>query len=611
MTLALELESPPRQAKTRIRGPRSTRRSATVLAALTAALAVTLMLPCLRAGWEGDDIIHRLVMTGPTLASELAIPNQNTPTGLFTFLDGKPLTNHRLRDIGIVPWWTHPDVKSSFLRPLAWATHWLDDALWPNSAVLMHLQSLFWYGILVLFAVLAYRGLLGSGPGLLVAALLFAVDDSHATAAGWIANRNAVLAAMFGIATLWAHIRWRRDQSGLAAALAPILFLAALLSSEGAVTAGAFLLGYELFLGRRSWASRFIALAPYVLVGAAWRISWSWMGFGSEAMGLYTDPVRDPGGFLAALLHRAPAVLLSAFGGVPAETGAFLSPPAQTALWIAGIALTAVLILVMIPLLRRDAAARFFAFSTLAAIVPCCVTIPSDRNLLFVSFAALGLIGRFVTSALGSTRATIPRFRVSWPATAVAALLVLVHGLIAPAAKPFRAAMPLGPQRITGQLEVGAALPNDVGHKDVIIVNPPSAFHIGYLPVRRALAGDPIPAHVRVLGSSMDGLTLKRLDERTLEVIPEGGYLRSPFDRVFRGPQVAFKGGEHIELPGVMIEVGELNGEGLPASATFRFSRPLEDASLVWLQWQDGRFVPFTPPEVGKSATLAAPVPTW
>jgi len=36
----------------------------------------------------------------------------------------------------------------------------------------------------------------------------------------------------------------------------------------------------------------------------------------------------------------------------------------------------------------------------------------------------------------------------------------------------------------------------------------------------------------------------------------------------------------------------------------FHFDRPLEDPTLRWLCWQDGVYVPFTPPAVGATVHL-------
>ena len=61
--------------------------------------------------------------------------------------------------------------------------------------------------------------------------------------------------------------------------------------------------------------------------------------------------------------------------------------------------------------------------------------------------------------------------------------------------------------------------------------------------------------------------------------------------------------GEKVELDGVIIEVLEAN-VGLPSAATFTFSVPLNDSSLIWFRWEEGKYIPFTLPAVGETVTI-------
>jgi hypothetical protein len=54
----------------------------------------------------------------------------------------------------------------------------------------------------------------------------------------------------------------------------------------------------------------------------------------------------------------------------------------------------------------------------------------------------------------------------------------------------------------------------------------------------------------------------------------------------------------------MVAEVVGLTGDGRPAEVAFRFEVPLEDGSLRWLCYRDGRFVPFALPAVGQSVEL-------
>jgi len=120
----------------------------------------------------------------------------------------------------------------------------------------MHLHSLAWLGAVVVVATLFYRRMFAAAWIAGLAALLFAVDDAHGFPAVWLANRNALIGVFFGLLTLIAHDRWRRDGWWMGAVLAPLAFLLGLLSKESAVATGAYLVAYALFLDRGRWAAR-------------------------------------------------------------------------------------------------------------------------------------------------------------------------------------------------------------------------------------------------------------------------------------------------------------------------------------------------------------------
>ena len=120
-------------------------------------LGVLLALPSVWTGWQQDDINLRYFLLGyPGLDGKPISPIFD----IFTFLTGDTHRAWQLMDIGLIPWWTLENIRLSFWRPLSAATHWLDYALWPNSAALMHLQSLIWFGAVIAAAASSW----GSAP---------------------------------------------------------------------------------------------------------------------------------------------------------------------------------------------------------------------------------------------------------------------------------------------------------------------------------------------------------------------------------------------------------------------------------------------------------------
>src|SRR5262249_37060504 len=122
-------------------------------------LAVALVLPSARAGLYFDDYIFLGVLSGSSPLSDV-YPSR---LDIFNFYGGSPERTRRMLDLGLLPWWTSPDSRLAFWRPVSALTHWLDYSAWRDLPALMHLQSLLWGSGLVVTVPLLYRGLMGTG----------------------------------------------------------------------------------------------------------------------------------------------------------------------------------------------------------------------------------------------------------------------------------------------------------------------------------------------------------------------------------------------------------------------------------------------------------------
>lgn len=588
--------------------------------AIAALVALALMLPALWTGWQVDDHIHRFLLLGSPGLPALHVD----PLDLFALIDGDPQRNARLMDIGVLPWWTYEELRVAFWRPLSALTHWLDYQLWPNSPLLMHAHNLLWLALAVTLAGTLYRRLIGPTWIAGLAALLFAIDDTHALPAGWIANRNALVAVAFGLLTLLAHDRWRRDGWRPGAWLAPPTLLLALLSGESAIGTGAYLLAYACFIDPAPRRRRLAALLPYVAIGLGWSLCYHFLGYGASGSGPYNDPTQDPLAFAALVLQRAPLLLMGQLGVPSADASSIVSAGALRALWCWALILLALLCLALFPLVKCERSARFFAAGMLLSVLPLCSTFPMDRILLFVGFGAMGLLAQFLGGL--RERAAWRSDRAAWRAIArpAAVVLVAIHGVLAPLTLPLLTWLPV----LMGWALTRAALslPEDsaLANQQLIVVNAPDAFSASYLTILRKLDGLPTPTHTRVLAPTGQTIELHRVDQRTLAVRPELGFLPPPgtptgdsrhpsldfvyahqrLDQLFRSPEYPMSLGQRVELTGVSIEVTALTNDGRPAEATFRFAAPLEDPSFRWLRGELDRYVPFTPPAVGDTVRL-------
>ena len=74
------------------------------------------------------------------------------------------------------------------------------------------------------------------------------------------------------------------------------------------------------------------------------------------------------------------------------------------------------------------------------------------------------------------------------------------------------------------------------------------------------------------------------------------GLFPTVFSRYMRSRERSVRARAPIRRTGLSAEVERLDSQGDPDAAVYRFDVPLEDASLRWVRWQDGVYVPWTPP---------------
>jgi hypothetical protein len=396
--------------------------------ARAAALGMLLVLPSLWAGFAGDDLLFRCALGRGDCP---AIGEAPRPFDLFRFFDDVPEHVRTRRELGLLPWWGYEGLRLAALRPIASLTHAFDwfafgDRPWP-----MHLHSVLWYGLVVLVAAALYRRLLGPTWVAGLASLLFAIDDAHGTPAGWLANRNALCAAVFGLLALRAQASFRETGSRKAALLAPAALAASLLSAEAGLGTCAYLFAYALTLDRGPLRQRLVSLLPSAGVVALWGLVHRALGYGSWGSGLYADPGREPLAFAVATVKQAPALLLGQLTLSPlTDLWPVLRAPGHAALWAGGVAATLTIAWLCAPVLRRDRRARFFAIGALLSIVPVSGVIPSDRLTLFAGFGAHGLLSIWAGDLAGRVRVP-PDLRRA--ALALAALHLGLSPLILPA----------------------------------------------------------------------------------------------------------------------------------------------------------------------------------
>lgn len=564
-------------------------------------LGVGLCLPALGMGFIVDDWFQRAVLMGMPGTSD---PGTPTWQALFTFMPGTE-HNHRIIDLGVMPWWAAPDVRAAFFRPLSSFTHQLDFLLWRDAAALQHAHSLVWWGLGLGLVWGLYRKLLPSPAVAALAALFFAVDDAHAMVVGWIANRNALVCLVFGALAIRWHVLGRRGWAFLAAA-------AGLCSGEAAVGAFAYLFAWEVCEQPDSWRRRLARLAPYGALLLGLRAVYAALGLGASGSGLYIDPGRTPVAFLFALVERWPLLAVAQLTNAPIDPWLFGSRPVQLGLSALAAIVAALLGRALWTHLRGAPRAGFLALGATLSAIPLCAAFPTDRLLVWPGLGAFGLLATLVHQAGGLSGEGRPRL--------VSAMLWL-HLPLAALALPLRVLMVpvFGDVFTSGAIELSRS--PRLSEQTLVFVNGMeltvayTSLVRGGANVVRAERGEallPVPRGVVQLTGLLSGSTITRLDANTLEIVPDDGFLATPMDRMFWHPDHPYVAGQTVIVPAMEVTVVEVR-DGRPARARMRFRDDLDGSAHHFVAVQDGGWIAWEVPAVGQTTRLEASLlrPKW
>jgi hypothetical protein len=602
-----------------------------------AGIAAVIMLPALNAGLIQDDLFHRIRLVEPS-----QLPEQLSSTGMIPPDAGK--LSAALRDMhsfsrsqqdtdnliesGLSPWWTYKNWRFANWRPLDSFTHWLDYRLFPNSPPMMHLHNIVWFMAVVLLLAILYRQLMAPVWMATLAALLYGIDDSNYFPAMWIANRNLLLALFFSILTLLLHHKWRQHNSLIAGVAAPFTLLLSLLSTEAGIATFAYLFAYALIIDRESRTERIVSLIPAFMVIAAWRMIYNALGYGAVGSGFVIDPGREPMRYAQAVLERAPVLLSGQWGGTPAEMLNIFSEYAGALYLLAAVLYLTLILLVFIPLLRKNPVALFWFVGMLLCVLPICASIPMNRNLLFVAIGAFGVMTQFIGGLLAKENWTVRSRFWRVPAWILCVTLIFVHvgfTIVSRARAPKTVSFFF--DTVYSTIKVDPA--DDLKGKTLVVVNAPNPLLFLGMPLLRAYWNEPLPERTRLLAPAFTPLKITRTGEITLLIEAQTGNILSTdksrrdfkpnfanfyyhFNSLFRPKDLPFKAGEIVALSDMMTEVISVDANGQPTTVRFDFRVSLDDPSLRWLQWNwkksgFGYYSIFEVPVVGKKVNLGGP----
>lgn len=563
-------------------------RSPRVAVAFALLCALGLGALSLPAGFVYDDHFHRVAF--------LVRDSQLTPENLFAFSRGDRATTLANIAHGLSPWWTDPEFKLSFFRPLSSALIRLDWGLFGERPVLHHLHSVLWGVALVAAAALLLRRL-GGTVVFAVALLVFALDEAHSAPVGWLSNRNALVAGVFGLLAVEAHLRWRLEGFRLGAPLSALLLVLALAGAEAAVGAVLYLVAFEV-TSSRPWKQQLAALAPTAAVVTAYAVLYRLGGYGARGSDVYIEPMSDPGELATQVPARLFALLGSLGLNVPAELWMLELPAVQYGLAALGV-LTVALFAWLLRALRRELKERerrlhdFFLAGALLSLLPSLSTIPSGRLLAFPSLGAAAVLALL--------------FRHLWHERrdVLLGVLLLVHGPMA--ASQWVSTLDFFGRvgRQTTEAALRTELERDGANLRVILITSGDGVTAGYtLPILRA-SGVTMPRDWWVLSNAQDAHLLSRTGPATLELETlRGRFLETFGERIMRSPQrTPFTVGDVVELDGGRITVLAVV-DGYPKRIRLELDEPFDSPDVRLLEWRDGALRRARLPSVGETVEL-------
>ena len=189
-----------------------------------------------------------------------------------------------------------------------------------------------------------------------------------------------------------------------------------------------------------------------------------------------------------------------------------------------------------------------------------------------------------------------------------------------------RVAQPIAVSSVRDKMEATMRIgsPHGLENKTVVFINCPNPYAISYLPPYRVHRNLPLPKNVRIIATGYNMYYFRRTDENTLLLETyKGNILRNRKRTIawsvnfFKNLSESFRNfaafpieaGEKFKVTGFTAEVTEVDKSGRPTEVIYTFDRPLDDPSLIWLQWDwlKKSYEPFELPLMNRRITFPGP----
>lgn len=610
------------------RGPKARlRRAQQLWFAAIALAALVFYFPAVFLGPLADDLFQLAYVDGHF--------GPKSPLGLYFFALEDPEATAALAHKGALPWWTVPHFRFAHFRPLSSLLVWFDFAVLPRDSPWPHVHSLAWMVALLAATSRVLVDVLGRRLALL-ALLAFAVDEPLSWTVGWLANRCAVISAVFGLLALSIHIRRRRapTPSRHASLLELGAWLLAFAAGEYAISLLPVVAAWEIGMGKGSLGRRVASLWPAVAVAIAFAVVYVAVGAGVYGATTYVDPLSDPGMFFGELGNRVTRMAGEVFVGLSGESerlwmrygwthvppwlfdGVEFDPPRRSVrhAWLAA-AILAVVIGGAWWAARRWTTRRerrsvaVLAWGSVVGLIPLAAIPPATRALLVPSIAGAAVFALIVL-------ATIRAWRHRTGSLVRRVVLASLGGVLA-----FEH---LVSDAVFARMQLGALAEVRDAHRDffdspevhardltgthVFVLAAPDLVTGIYGYATMDLVGRPMPASWHALVMDTRRHLVRRIDARTIELSAVGPAFHLDYqEALFRAPRDALQPGEKVDVGVFWAKVLRATDDEGPSAILFKFDRPLEDPSYLFLDATPRGLEPFALPPVGQTRVVNPP----
>jgi hypothetical protein len=502
------------------------------------------------------------------------------------------------------PWWSSPDLKIRFFRPLSSFFYGLDYSLFEEKIIYYHLHSMLWWIALLGAWGMIYKDVLPGFVGVL-ALLLCALGDAHGMAATWSANRNALVASVPIFWGLWAHIRWRQYGWSAGRWISICGYFLGLLGGELAVSALCYVASYEVLAGPGSMRKRIGSLIPLALICFLYVLVYRMYDFGVARSGSYIDPIGEFSLYAAAAAVRLPILAGDALLGLSADFW-FVSSHVELFLAFLGIAALGMFYWGWqwgpLGSQEEELSFRWLAWGSALSLLPAVAAMPTGRQVLCTTFGASALVAGLMWKAwmvfngnviISKSKKIFLCFLAAW--------LGFAHLLIAPVYLVFVQYFYLHLDETTHELAKEMDQPEMQGRDIVLLHAPDHPIGLFTFPII-AVKNVYVPNNWTLLSMSQYDHVITRVDERSLRLrLLHGSLMRSPIETIFfRG---LFKEGDKVDQ-GLFQATVEQVERFCPTQVLFEFNTSLDDSSWLFLLWQEGHLSEQRLPPIGQSVEI-------